>query len=154
MWLRITLPTTTTTPTKSPWKGDVPRIYDLTCDDTVCPPNSFCLGDHDTGGSRCHCNLGRTGDTCSEGEIRVDRCLPGSALKCQLCDHKCTVVLSLYSPVMAVKFPRFYGYSHMTFEPLKNSYQSFQITLEIKVKQNTAFTVIHRIQVVFYTTWY
>uniref|UniRef100_A0A3P8W310 EGF like, fibronectin type III and laminin G domains n=1 Tax=Cynoglossus semilaevis TaxID=244447 RepID=A0A3P8W310_CYNSE len=81
----------------SPWKGDVPRIYDLTCDDTVCPPNSFCLGDHDTGGSRCHCNLGRTGDTCSE-----------------------------------VKFPRFYGYSHMTFEPLKNSYQSFQITLEIK----------------------
>ncbi|XP_008334908.1 pikachurin [Cynoglossus semilaevis] len=97
---RITLPTTTTTPTKSPWKGDVPRIYDLTCDDTVCPPNSFCLGDHDTGGSRCHCNLGRTGDTCSE--------------------------------VMAVKFPRFYGYSHMTFEPLKNSYQSFQITLEIK----------------------
>uniref|UniRef100_A0A7N6ARY7 EGF like, fibronectin type III and laminin G domains n=1 Tax=Anabas testudineus TaxID=64144 RepID=A0A7N6ARY7_ANATE len=77
--------------------SDVPRVYDLTCDDTVCPPDSFCLSDYDSGGSRCHCNLGRAGDTCSE-----------------------------------VNFPRFYGYSHMTFEPLKNSYQTFQITLEFK----------------------
>uniref|UniRef100_A0A665UIK9 EGF like, fibronectin type III and laminin G domains n=1 Tax=Echeneis naucrates TaxID=173247 RepID=A0A665UIK9_ECHNA len=92
----ITLPTTST-PTMSPWKGDVPRIYDLTCDETVCPPDSFCLSDYDSGGSRCHCNLGRRGDTCSD-----------------------------------VNFPRFYGYSHMTFEPLKNSYQTFQITLEFK----------------------
>uniref|UniRef100_A0A673CDW6 EGF like, fibronectin type III and laminin G domains n=1 Tax=Sphaeramia orbicularis TaxID=375764 RepID=A0A673CDW6_9TELE len=90
-----TLPTTP--PTMSPWKGDVPRVYDLTCDDTVCPPDSFCLSDFDSGGSRCHCNLGRRGDTCSE-----------------------------------VNFPRFYGYSHMTFEPLKNSYQTFQVTLEFK----------------------
>ncbi|KAM9360430.1 pikachurin isoform 2-T2 [Symphorus nematophorus] len=96
----ITLPTTTTTPTMSPWKGDVPRVYDLTCDDTVCPPDSFCLSDYDSGGSRCHCNLGRRGDTCSE--------------------------------VIPVNFPRFYGHSHMTFEPLKNSYQTFQITLEFK----------------------
>uniref|UniRef100_A0A3B4ZVM0 EGF like, fibronectin type III and laminin G domains n=1 Tax=Stegastes partitus TaxID=144197 RepID=A0A3B4ZVM0_9TELE len=92
--------TTTTTPTMSPWKGEVPRVYDLTCDDTVCPPDSFCLSDYDGGGSRCHCNLGRRGDTCSE--------------------------------VVSVNFPRFYGYSHMTFEPLKNSYQTFQITLEFK----------------------
>uniref|UniRef100_A0A4W6GAJ0 EGF like, fibronectin type III and laminin G domains n=1 Tax=Lates calcarifer TaxID=8187 RepID=A0A4W6GAJ0_LATCA len=96
----VTLPTTTTTPTMSPWKGEVPRVYDLTCDDTVCPPDSFCLSDYDSGGSRCHCNLGRRGDTCSE--------------------------------VVLVNFPRFYGHSHMTFEPLKNSYQTFQITLEFK----------------------
>uniref|UniRef100_A0A3Q1FU34 EGF like, fibronectin type III and laminin G domains n=1 Tax=Acanthochromis polyacanthus TaxID=80966 RepID=A0A3Q1FU34_9TELE len=89
-----------TTPTMSPWKGEVPRVYDLTCDDTVCPPDSFCLSDYDGGGSRCHCNLGRRGDTCTE--------------------------------VVSVNFPRFYGYSHMTFEPLKNSYQTFQITLEFK----------------------
>uniref|UniRef100_A0A672I550 EGF like, fibronectin type III and laminin G domains n=1 Tax=Salarias fasciatus TaxID=181472 RepID=A0A672I550_SALFA len=95
----ITLPTTTTTPTMSPWRGDEPRVYDLTCDDTVCPPDSFCLSDFENGGSRCHCNLGRKGDTCSE-----------------------------------VTFPRFYGYSHMTFEPLKNSYQTFQITLEFKAE--------------------
>ncbi|TMS03660.1 Pikachurin [Larimichthys crocea] len=96
----ITLPTTTTTPTMSPWKGEVPRVYDMTCDDTVCPPDSFCLSDYDSGGSRCHCNLGRRGDICSE--------------------------------VVPVNFPRFYGHSHMTFEPLKNSYQTFQITLEFK----------------------
>uniref|UniRef100_A0AAQ5YQR5 EGF like, fibronectin type III and laminin G domains n=1 Tax=Amphiprion ocellaris TaxID=80972 RepID=A0AAQ5YQR5_AMPOC len=102
-WLKfiyIPLSTTTTTPTTSPWKGEVPRVYDLTCDDTVCPPDSFCLSDYDGGGSRCHCNLGRRGDTCAE--------------------------------VVSVNFPRFYGYSHMTFEPLKNSYQTFQITLEFK----------------------
>eukprot|EP00064_Thunnus_orientalis_P002007 superscaffoldBa00000139_g2012 len=95
-----TLPATTPTPTMSPWKGEVPRVYDLTCDDTVCPPDSFCLSDYDSGGSRCHCNLGRRGDTCSE--------------------------------VVSLNFPRFYGYSHMTFEPLKNSYQTFQISLEFK----------------------
>ncbi|XP_068168050.1 pikachurin isoform X2 [Antennarius striatus] len=95
-----TLPTTTTTPTMSPWKGEVPRVYDLTCDDTVCPPDSFCLNDYNSRKSRCHCSLGRKGDTCSE--------------------------------VVLVNFPRFYGHSHMTFEPLKNSYQMFQITLEFK----------------------
>lgn len=100
--VRVTVPaTTTTTPTMSPWKGDVPRVYELTCDDTVCPPDSFCLSDYDGGGgSRCHCNLGRSGDTCSD--------------------------------VIQVNFPRFYGYSHMSFEPLKNSYQTFQITVEFK----------------------
>uniref|UniRef100_A0A668ANI6 EGF like, fibronectin type III and laminin G domains n=1 Tax=Myripristis murdjan TaxID=586833 RepID=A0A668ANI6_9TELE len=96
-----TLPPTTAIPTMSPWKGDVPRVYDLTCDDTVCPPDSFCLSDYDSGGSRCHCNLGRRGDICSEGER----------------------IIAIW---------RFYGYSHMTFEPLKNSYQTFQITVEFK----------------------
>uniref|UniRef100_A0A8C6MB72 EGF like, fibronectin type III and laminin G domains n=1 Tax=Nothobranchius furzeri TaxID=105023 RepID=A0A8C6MB72_NOTFU len=91
-----------TTPTISPWRGEVPRVYELDCEDTVCPSDSFCLSDDVSGGSRCHCNLGRRGDTCSE--------------------------------VITINFPRFYGYSHMTFEPLKNSYQTFQITLEFKAE--------------------
>lgn len=41
--------------------------------------------------------------------------------------------------VVQVKFPRFYGYSHMTLEPLKNSYQTFQITVEFKVGFNHPF---------------
>ncbi|KAJ8262647.1 hypothetical protein COCON_G00151040 [Conger conger] len=102
--------TTTTPPTQGPapsrpmtrWKGPVPRLYDLPCEDTVCPRDSFCVNDYDSGGSRCHCNLGRAGATCSEG--------------------------------VTVQYPQFYGYSHMTFEPLKNSYQTFQITLEFKAE--------------------
>lgn len=43
------------------------------------------------------------------------------------------------SSVVTVNFPRFYGHSHMTFEPLKNSYQTFQITLEFKVKPHVYF---------------
>uniref|UniRef100_A0A3Q0R9J7 EGF like, fibronectin type III and laminin G domains n=1 Tax=Amphilophus citrinellus TaxID=61819 RepID=A0A3Q0R9J7_AMPCI len=99
LWLQLSIPLSTTTATSNmyPWRGEVPRVSDLTCDDIVCPPDSFCLTDYESRGSRCHCNLGRGGDTCSE-----------------------------------VKFPRFHGYSHMTFEPLKNSYQTFQITLEFK----------------------
>ncbi|XP_061623955.1 pikachurin isoform X3 [Phyllopteryx taeniolatus] len=93
-------PARTVAGTMSPWKGEVPRVYHLTCDDTVCPPDSFCLGDLENGGSRCHCDLGRAGDTCSRE--------------------------------VSVKFPRFYAYSHMTFEPLKNSYQTFQISMEFK----------------------
>uniref|UniRef100_A0A3Q2CJK6 EGF like, fibronectin type III and laminin G domains n=1 Tax=Cyprinodon variegatus TaxID=28743 RepID=A0A3Q2CJK6_CYPVA len=60
---------TTSVPTISRWQGEIPRVNDLTCGDTVCPPDSFCLTDYESGGSRCHCNLGRRGDTCSEGEI-------------------------------------------------------------------------------------
>uniref|UniRef100_A0A4W5LFH0 EGF like, fibronectin type III and laminin G domains n=1 Tax=Hucho hucho TaxID=62062 RepID=A0A4W5LFH0_9TELE len=36
------------------------------------------------------------------------------------------------SHVVVVKYPQFYGFSHIAFEPLKNSYQSFQIMLEFK----------------------
>ncbi|KAL0194123.1 hypothetical protein M9458_012419, partial [Cirrhinus mrigala] len=53
-------------PSMTPWKGERPRVYDVPCDETVCPPDSFCINDYDTGGSRCHCNLGRQGDFCSE----------------------------------------------------------------------------------------
>ncbi|XP_034152557.1 pikachurin isoform X2 [Esox lucius] len=95
-----TLPPTTPTPPMTQWRGPVPRLYDLACDDTVCPSDSFCLSDYESGGSRCHCNLGRGGDLCTDG--------------------------------VAVQFPRFYGHSHMTFEPLKNSYQNFQISIEFK----------------------
>ncbi|KAL4660850.1 pikachurin-like isoform X1 [Arapaima gigas] len=84
----------------NPWRGPVPRLHDLPCEDTACPSDSFCINDYDSGGSRCHCSLGRRGDTCSEG--------------------------------FTITFPKFYGYSHITFEPLKNSYQTFQITLEFK----------------------
>ncbi|KAJ8381062.1 hypothetical protein SKAU_G00018400 [Synaphobranchus kaupii] len=104
----VPAPSTTTPPAPAPsrpmtqWKGPIPRFYDLPCEDTVCPSDSFCINDYDSGGSRCHCNLGRGGITCSEG--------------------------------VAVQYPQFYGYSHMTFEPLKNSYQTFQITLEFKAE--------------------
>uniref|UniRef100_A0A3B3T6L7 EGF like, fibronectin type III and laminin G domains n=1 Tax=Paramormyrops kingsleyae TaxID=1676925 RepID=A0A3B3T6L7_9TELE len=88
--------------TVHPWKGAIPRLSDLACEDTACPYDSFCIDDYDSGGSRCHCSLGRRGDTCSEG--------------------------------VTIQFPRFNGHSHMTFEPLKNSYQTFQITLEFKAE--------------------
>lgn len=45
------------------------------------------------------------------------------------------------SPVIQVNFPRFYGYSHMSFEPLKNSYQTFQISVEFKVNAVLALTL-------------
>lgn len=41
--------------------------------------------------------------------------------------------------VVPVNFPRFFGYSHMTFEPMKNSFQTFQISFEFKVKHHVFF---------------
>uniref|UniRef100_A0A8C4S1X5 EGF like, fibronectin type III and laminin G domains n=1 Tax=Erpetoichthys calabaricus TaxID=27687 RepID=A0A8C4S1X5_ERPCA len=79
-----------------------PILYDLPCDETICPADSFCVNDYERGGSRCHCNLGKGGSSCSSD--------------------------------VSIQYPRFFGYSHMTFEPLKNSYQSFQITLEFKAE--------------------
>ncbi|KAK6492955.1 pikachurin-like isoform X1 [Huso huso] len=92
--------TTTTTSTTTQRSGTSPRLYELPCDETVCPPDSFCVNDYNRGGSRCHCNLGKGGDSCSED--------------------------------IPIQYPNFYGYSHMTFEPLKYSYQTFQITIEFK----------------------
>lgn len=37
---------------------------------------------------------------------------------------------------ITIQYPQFYGYSYITFEPLKNSYQTFQITLEFWVSLN------------------
>lgn len=61
--------------------------------------------------------------------------------------------------VVQVKFPKFYGYSHMTLEPLKNSYQTFQITVEFKVgfphhlgRENKSFVVFFY-KFVFCTGW-
>lgn len=89
----IPLSTTTSTTTTSPWKGEVPRVYDLSCDDTVCPPDSFCLTDYESGGSRCHCNLGRRGDTCSEGKKDFWISFFKNIL-CQLCSDSVVAILS------------------------------------------------------------
>ena len=48
----------------------MPRLFDVSCDETLCSADSFCVNDYTWGGSRCHCNLGKGGESCSEG-----RCL-------------------------------------------------------------------------------
>ncbi|KFQ93936.1 Pikachurin, partial [Nipponia nippon] len=78
------------------------RLFDLSCDEAICSADSFCVNDYDRGGSRCHCNLGKGGETCAEDII--------------------------------IQYPQFSGYSYITFEPLKNSYQTFQITLEFRAE--------------------
>lgn len=55
------------------WKGVDPRVYDVSCEETVCPTNSFCSNDYNSGGSRCHCNLGHHGDLCSEGDMLTNK---------------------------------------------------------------------------------
>ncbi|XP_077318955.1 pikachurin isoform X1 [Lithobates pipiens] len=114
----ITTPTTTTPlpatttvratakPTRRVSLMSPPRLFDLTCEETACPVDSFCLNDYDRGGSRCHCNLGKGGETCEED--------------------------------INVQYPQFYGHSYMTFEPLKNSYQTFQITVEFRAQGDDA----------------
>lgn len=52
-------------------------------------------------------------------------------------------LIPCFSSAIQVNFPRFYGYSHMTFEPLKNSYQTFQITLEFRVKHLFASKTVY-----------
>ncbi|XP_060690334.1 pikachurin isoform X1 [Hemiscyllium ocellatum] len=81
-------------------QGAAGRVLDMACEDANCPGDSFCMSDYESGGSRCHCNLGKTGEQCNRD--------------------------------IAVQFPKFYGYSYLTFEPLRNSYQKFQITIEFK----------------------
>ncbi|XP_067885249.1 pikachurin isoform X2 [Heterodontus francisci] len=88
-------------PTLSPHSRMVAgQVLDLPCEEAICPGDSFCMSDYESGGSRCHCNLGKAGERCSK-EI-------------------------------STQYPKFYGYSYLTFEPLKNSYQKFQITIEFK----------------------
>uniref|UniRef100_H2ZUA7 EGF like, fibronectin type III and laminin G domains n=1 Tax=Latimeria chalumnae TaxID=7897 RepID=H2ZUA7_LATCH len=104
-------PTTTTTTTAAPTTtiasattgiAATIRLFDQSCEETICPAESFCVNDYDHGGSRCHCNLGKGGGTCTKD--------------------------------VSIQFPQFYGYSYMTFEPLKHSYKTFQITLEFKTR--------------------
>ncbi|XP_004848654.2 pikachurin isoform X1 [Heterocephalus glaber] len=78
------------------------RLFDMSCDETLCSADSFCVNDYTLGGSRCHCNLGKGGESCSEDIV--------------------------------IQYPQFFGHSYVTFEPLKNSYQSFQITLEFRAE--------------------
>uniref|UniRef100_A0A8C8SNC5 Pikachurin n=1 Tax=Pelusios castaneus TaxID=367368 RepID=A0A8C8SNC5_9SAUR len=101
------LPTTTASTTTAKTRRrtgmtSVLRLFDLSCDETICSADSFCVNDYDRGGSRCHCNLGKGGETCTEDII--------------------------------IQYPQFSGYSYITFEPLKNSYQKFQITLEFRAE--------------------
>lgn len=42
--------------------------------------------------------------------------------------------LFLFSDIV-IQYPQFFGHSYVTFEPLKNSYQAFQITLEFRVRR-------------------
>ncbi|XP_053304088.1 pikachurin [Spea bombifrons] len=102
---RTSTTTTKAITTRTPRRNSMaspPRFFDLTCEETICPADSFCLNDYDRGGSQCHCSLGRGGETC-EDDINV-------------------------------QYPQFYGHSYMTFEPLKNSYQMFQISVEFRAE--------------------
>ncbi|XP_051875486.1 pikachurin isoform X2 [Pristis pectinata] len=90
-------------PAAPPQDLAAPRgVQDLPCEEATCPLNSFCTSDYETGGSWCHCNLGKAGDRCSTD--------------------------------ISIQYPKFYGHSYLTFEPLKNSYQRFQITIEFKAE--------------------
>ncbi|XP_004678161.1 PREDICTED: pikachurin isoform X2 [Condylura cristata] len=93
------------TPVKEKGKNSVapmPRLLGTSCDEALCPADSFCVDDYTWGGSRCHCNLGKRGESCSEDIV--------------------------------IQYPQFFGHSYVTFEPLKNSYQAFQITLEFRAE--------------------
>ncbi|KAM6224818.1 pikachurin isoform 3-T3 [Rhynchocyon petersi] len=102
------LPPTTVVPQTTPGESKkagvemMPRLFDISCDETICAADSFCVNDYTWGGSRCHCNLGKGGESCSED--------------------------------IAIQYPQFFGHSYVTFEPLKNSYQAFQITLEFRAE--------------------
>lgn len=43
-------------------------------------------------------------------------------------------VTLLFLSDIFIQYPQFFGHSYVTFEPLKNSYQAFQITLEFRVR--------------------
>ncbi|XP_066096102.1 pikachurin isoform X2 [Saccopteryx bilineata] len=103
------VPTTTAAPQPTPGTRErktgvptVPRPFSMSCDETLCPVDSFCANDYTWGHSRCHCNLGKGGQSCSEDII--------------------------------IQYPQFFGHSYVTFEPLKNSHQAFQITLEFRAE--------------------
>ncbi|KAL2087729.1 hypothetical protein ACEWY4_016557 [Coilia grayii] len=82
------------------WRGALRGVHDLPCEDTVCPPDTICVDDHASGGSRCQCALGRGGESCTE--------------------------------IVASHFPKLFGYSYMAFNPLKNSFHTFEISLDFK----------------------
>ncbi|KAF1556232.1 Pikachurin, partial [Eudyptes schlegeli] len=93
---------TTARATRRGGTSSATHLFDLSCDETICSADSFCINDYNQSGSRCHCNLGKGGETCAEDII--------------------------------IQYPQFSGYSYITFEPLKNSYQTFQITLEFRAE--------------------
>ncbi|XP_069739683.1 pikachurin isoform X2 [Narcine bancroftii] len=88
----------TTSPAQTAPRG----AEDDPCEETRCPPYSFCSIDYQTGGSRCSCTLGKSEDRCGTD--------------------------------IAIQYPKFYGHSYLTFEPLKNSYQRLKISMEFKAE--------------------
>lgn len=74
------LPITTVAPQPTPMETKekngvamMPRLFDTSCDETLCSADSFCANDYTWGGSRCQCNLGKGGASCSEGRPLVGR---------------------------------------------------------------------------------
>lgn len=66
------------------------------------------------------------------GAIGRQWCVLMSALRNEirrLADPLC----SFFSDIF-IQYPQFFGHSYVTFEPLKNSYQAFQVTLEFRVR--------------------
>lgn len=89
-------PTTTValqpTPAEGKGKKDVAmmsRLFDKSCDEILCPTDSFCVNDYTWGGSRCHCNLGKGGESCSDGRCSREEHGSGWApwrVSCEHCD--------------------------------------------------------------------
>lgn len=46
-------------------------------------------------------------------------------------------------PDVAIQYPQFFGHSYVTFDPLKNSHQAFQITLEFRVRGIPCLMSVH-----------
>uniref|UniRef100_A0A8C5KXY2 EGF-like, fibronectin type III and laminin G domains n=1 Tax=Jaculus jaculus TaxID=51337 RepID=A0A8C5KXY2_JACJA len=68
--LPVTPPAVPPTPAQQKGRHSVAkmsRLFDMSCDETLCSADSFCVNDYTWAGSRCHCNLGRGGEGCSEG---------------------------------------------------------------------------------------
>ncbi|KAK2497419.1 hypothetical protein MC885_008772 [Smutsia gigantea] len=51
----------------------MPKLFDMSCDETLCSADSFCVNDYTWGGSRCHCSLGKGGESCSEAMCYIRR---------------------------------------------------------------------------------
>nr|XP_033788506.1 pikachurin isoform X1 [Geotrypetes seraphini] len=65
---QATTATTRTTSSKPFRRNSIvsPKLFDLSCDEIICPADSLCVHDYDRGGSRCLCNLAKGGETCTE----------------------------------------------------------------------------------------
>ncbi|XP_076855295.1 pikachurin isoform X2 [Brachyhypopomus gauderio] len=117
------IPTTTTPNTSTPRTSPIPTRSALPVPSTS-PSSSVTIWK----GAELRVYNVSCGETvCPQDSFCTDRYAGGSRCHCNL-GHQgehCAEGLT-------IQFPRFYGYSHMTFEPLKNSYQRFHISMEFK----------------------